>query len=110
MLLQSFDGQSLLNLIKQLVALDKHWIPKEPGYSMYLRPTLSQSVRSASLPPLLTHCTPVGTQKTIGVSPPTEALLFVICSPVGPFYSQGFKPVALYGTTEFIRAAPGGAT
>ena len=50
----------------------------------------------------------VGTQKAIGVCPPNEALLFVICSPVGPYYPQGFKPVALYGTTEYIRAAPGG--
>ena len=50
----------------------------------------------------------VGTQKAIGVGPPNEALLFVICSPVGPYYPQGFKPVALYGTTEYIRAAPGG--
>lgn len=50
----------------------------------------------------------VGTQKFIGVAPPSEALLFVICSPVGPYYPDGFKPIALYGTTEYIRAAPGG--
>jgi branched-chain amino acid aminotransferase len=44
------------------------------------------------------------------VHPPTQALLFVICSPVGPYYPAGFKPVALHGTTpdEYIRAAPGG--
>jgi branched-chain amino acid aminotransferase len=52
----------------------------------------------------------VGTQPVLGVHPPTQALLFVIASPVGPYYPQGFKPVALYGTpdTEYIRAAPGG--
>ena len=50
----------------------------------------------------------VGTQRAIGVNPPNEALLFVICSPVGPYYPDGFKPVALYGTSEYIRAAPGG--
>lgn len=46
----------------------------------------------------------------LGVHPPTEALLFVICSPVGPYYPRGFAPVSLYGTTEgeAIRAAPGG--
>ena len=32
----------------------------------------------------------------------------MICSPVGPYYPQGFKPVALYGTTEYTRASPGG--
>ncbi|KAL0575032.1 branched-chain-amino-acid transaminase bat2 [Marasmius crinis-equi] len=88
--LPNFDGDALLDLIKELVRLDKHWIPKETGHSLYIRPTL------------------IGTQKFIGVAPPTEALLFVICSPVGPYYPNGFKPIALYGTTEYIRAAPGG--
>jgi branched-chain amino acid aminotransferase len=32
----------------------------------------------------------------------------VITSPVGPYYPHGFKPVPLHGTTEYIRAAPGG--
>jgi branched-subunit amino acid aminotransferase/4-amino-4-deoxychorismate lyase len=50
----------------------------------------------------------VGTQKAIGVNPPNEALLFVICSPVGPYFPTGFKPVSLMATTEYIRAAPGG--
>ena len=50
----------------------------------------------------------VGTQNTIGISPPDSALLFVICSPVGPYYPGGFKPVGLHGTTEYVRAYPGG--
>jgi len=88
--LPTFNGDALLELIKTLIRKDKRWIPQEPGYSLYVRPTL------------------IGTQRAIGVGPPNEALLFVICSPVGPYYPQGFKPVALYGTTEYIRAAPGG--
>lgn len=54
------------------------------------------------------HYHSVGTQNTIGISPPDSALLFVICSPVGPYYPEGFKPVALHGTTEYVRAYPGG--
>ncbi|THU94860.1 branched-chain amino acid aminotransferase II [Dendrothele bispora CBS 962.96] len=88
--LPTFDGEACLELIKELIRLDRHWIPREPGHSLYVRPTL------------------IGTQKYIGVAPPSEALLFVICSPVGPYYPNGFKPIALYGTTEYIRAAPGG--
>lgn len=88
--LPTFNGDNLLEAIKELVRIDKHWIPPEPGHSLYIRPTL------------------IGNQKALGVSPPDEALLYVICSPVGPYYPQGFKPVALYGTTEFTRAAPGG--
>ncbi|KAJ7786054.1 branched chain amino acid aminotransferase [Mycena metata] len=88
--LPNFDGNALLDLIKRLIHIDRHWIPQEPGHSLYVRPTM------------------IGTQKAIGVGPPNEALLFVILSPVGPYYASGFKPIALHGTTEFVRAAPGG--
>ncbi|WVQ96260.1 branched-chain amino acid aminotransferase [Kwoniella sp. CBS 9459] len=88
--LPQFDGQQLEELIKKLVVLDAEWIPKEKGYSLYIRPTL------------------IGTQNALGVNPSSDALLFVICSPVGPYYAQGFKPVQLLATTKFVRAAPGG--
>lgn len=54
------------------------------------------------------HLFTVGTQTALGVGPPSTALLFVICSPVGPYYKGGFKPVKLLATTEFVRAYPGG--
>ncbi|KAF8273785.1 branched-chain amino acid aminotransferase II [Lactarius quietus] len=88
--LPTFDGAALLDLIKQLVRLDHHWVPQEKGYSLYIRPVM------------------IGTQNTIGLTPPESALIFVICSPVGPYYRDGFKPVALHGTTEHVRAYPGG--
>jgi branched-chain amino acid aminotransferase len=58
--------------------------------------------------PLTAGPTLIGTQEALGVGPSSDALLFVICSPVGPYYPKGFKPVQLYATTEFVRAAPGG--
>ncbi|KII93455.1 hypothetical protein PLICRDRAFT_49502 [Plicaturopsis crispa FD-325 SS-3] len=88
--LPTFNGDALVELIKELVRIDKDWIPRDPGHSLYVRPAM------------------IGTQTTIGISPPNDALLFVIASPVGPYYPKGFKPVALYGTTEYTRAAPGG--
>ncbi|KAI0271504.1 branched-chain amino acid aminotransferase II [Gloeopeniophorella convolvens] len=88
--LPTFDGAALLELVKQLVRLDRHWIPQEKGHSLYIRPVI------------------IGTQTTIGIAPPDSALLYVICSPVGPYYPDGFKPVALHGTTEHVRASPGG--
>ncbi|KAH7912565.1 aminotransferase [Hygrophoropsis aurantiaca] len=88
--LPAFNGDALIEMIKALVNIDREWIPKEPGHSLYIRPTM------------------IGTNGALGVQPPNEALLFVICSPVGPYYPRGFKPVPLYGTTEYIRAAPGG--
>ena len=65
-------------------------ISSEKGYSLYLRPTL------------------IGTQRTLGVGPPGSALLYVIASPVGPYYPTGFKAVSLEATTYAVRAWPGG--
>lgn len=50
----------------------------------------------------------IGTQKTLGVSPPGSALWFVIASPVGPYYPTGFKAISLEATDYAVRAWPGG--
>jgi len=110
---KTFNGPALLELIKELIRLDHHWIPQENGHSLYIRPVMSAFIICPDTFPVLTgpplfHCRLVGTQNTIGISPPDSALLFVICSPVGPYYPDGFKPVPLYGTTEYVRAFPGG--
>ena len=68
-----FDGAKLIELIKKLVAIDRHWIPSETGHSLYIRPTM------------------IGTQAGLGVGASTDVLLFVIASPVGPYYKTGFK-------------------
>lgn len=87
---QTFSGKELTKLIAKLVSLDSNWIPSEPGYSLYIRPTL------------------IGTQAALGVHPANDALLFVISSPVGPYYKTGFKPVALEADPSLVRAWPGG--
>lgn len=40
---QTFNAEALLELIKTLIRLDANWIPDKPGYSLYIRPTLSES-------------------------------------------------------------------
>lgn len=50
----------------------------------------------------------IGTQRTLGVGPPGSALLYVIMSPVGPYYPTGFKAVSLEATDYAVRAWPGG--
>ncbi|PWY86305.1 branched-chain-amino-acid aminotransferase [Aspergillus heteromorphus CBS 117.55] len=88
--LPSFDSDALTKLIGELVKLDSKFIPNARGYSLYLRPTM------------------IGTQKTLGVGPPGSALLFVIASPVGPYYPTGFKAISLEATDYAVRAWPGG--
>lgn len=50
----------------------------------------------------------IGTQAGLGVGASTDILLFVIMSPVGPYYKTGFKPIKLLATTTDVRAWPGG--
>ena len=50
----------------------------------------------------------IGTQTSLGVGPPTSALLYIIASPAGPYYPTGFKAVSLEATSYAVRAWPGG--
>ncbi|KAJ5963392.1 uncharacterized protein N7479_003268 [Penicillium vulpinum] len=88
--LPTVNGDELTKVIGELVKLDSRFIPDARGYSLYLRPTM------------------IGTQKTLGVGPPGSALLFVIASPVGPYYPTGFKAIDLEATDYAVRAWPGG--
>ncbi|KAI8069730.1 aminotransferase [Gongronella butleri] len=88
--LPQFEGQELIKLLGQYLKMDERWIPSERGYSLYLRPTM------------------IGTQEALGVNPPSNAKLFVIGCPVGPYYKTGFAAVKLKATTEYVRAWPRG--
>ncbi|KAL4929595.1 branched-chain amino acid aminotransferase, cytosolic [Aspergillus undulatus] len=88
--LPNFDGEELTKMIGEFVKLESRFIPDARGYSLYLRPTM------------------IGTQSTLGVGPPGSALLFVIASPVGPYYPTGFKAISLEATDYAVRAWPGG--
>ncbi|KAI1141812.1 branched-chain-amino-acid aminotransferase [Hypoxylon sp. FL0543] len=88
--LPTFQPTALIDLIAKFAKLEERFIPDMRGYSLYLRPTL------------------IGTQRTLGISAPGSALLFVIASPVGPYYPTGFKAVSLEATDYAVRAWPGG--
>lgn len=89
--LPTFDGDQLIRLIRQLVHMDRAWVPPTPGSSLYIRPTL------------------IGTTPTLGVHKPDHAKLYVITSPVGSYFSSGApgsKPrgVRLLARDDIVRA------
>ena len=88
--LPGFDRTELLACIKELLKVEDRWIPDQRGYSLYLRPTA------------------IGTQESLGVGPSNRATIFVIASPVGPYYKTGFAAVSLCATKSYVRAWPGG--
>lgn len=91
LLIQTFDPEELIKVITEYLRIEDRWVPSKRGYSLYLRPTI------------------IGTQSALGVRAPDSALLFVIASPVGPYFSTGFQAVSLLASTDYIRAWPKGS-
>lgn len=90
MCMEPFPEEYFLEAVTTLVNLEKRWIPRVPGTSLYIRPSL------------------VGLGQALGVHPATEYMFFIILSPVAAYYKEGFKPVRLYVEDQYIRAAVGG--
>jgi branched-chain amino acid aminotransferase len=85
-----FDAKLALKGLTELLKIEKDWIPKQKGASLYIRPTI------------------IATQPTVGVQTSKQYYFYIILSPAGSYYSGGFKPVAIHVESEFIRAAVGG--
>ncbi len=79
-----------LDSLHRLVEIDRQWIPQSEGASLYLRPFQ------------------FATEVFLGVRPATEYLYCVIASPVGSYFTGGVKPVSVWASQEYTRAAPGG--
>jgi len=84
------DEETFFEALKHFVLLDREWIPREPGASLYIRPTM------------------IATETALGVHPSREYLFFIIAGPVGAYYAHGFAPTKIYVSEEYVRAAPGG--
>lgn len=89
-MLPTFDGNELIKCIRKLIEIDIDWVPKSKTNTLYIRPTL------------------IGTEASVGVAKPKNALLFVINGPVGPYFPTGFKPVSLLADPKYVRAWTGG--
>jgi len=86
-----FDKTEMQECIRALVDVDRDWVPDSSKASLYIRPTM------------------IGTEPTLGVSPPTYAKAFVILCPVGPYFATGgFNPVSLHADPSVVRAFQGG--
>ena len=84
------DEEFLFNATKKLIKLEQDWIPKEFGSSLYIRPTI------------------IATDSYIGLAVSQTYKLFIILSPVGPYYAEGFNPTKIWVTKEYVRAVRGG--
>jgi len=85
-----FDEGFVFDAMKQLIALEKDWIPSAPETSLYIRPTI------------------IATDPFLGLRASYTYRFFIILSPVGAYYSEGFNPVKIWVTKNHVRAVRGG--
>jgi branched-chain amino acid aminotransferase len=90
MAMPQLPAATFLESLRQIIRIDRQWIPQSDEGSLYLRPFAYAS------------------EVFLGVRPAMEYLFLVIASPVGAYFSGGVKPVSVWVTPEYTRAAPGG--
>ncbi|TAL21183.1 MAG: branched-chain amino acid aminotransferase, partial [Frankiales bacterium] len=79
-----------LDAVDTLVETDRAWVPTADGQSLYLRPFM------------------IATEAQVGMRPALEYLFLLIAFPVTPFFSGEVKPVTVWLSDEYVRAAVGG--
>ncbi|MEI8058068.1 MAG: branched-chain amino acid aminotransferase [Actinomycetes bacterium] len=79
-----------LGAIAALIETDQAYVPMDPSNSLYLRPFM--------------FATEVG----LGVRPANKYLFMLIASPAGAYFPRGVRPVSVWLSNEFVRAAVGG--
>jgi branched-chain amino acid aminotransferase len=82
---------AFVHAIELLVSQDREWVPTKEGHSLYLRPFM------------------IATHRGLGVNKPSPSCLFaLIASPVASYFESGPRPVSVWLSREYTRAAPGG--
>jgi branched-chain amino acid aminotransferase len=73
--------------MKQLIQIEKDWIPKEEDHSLYIRPFM------------------IATDPFLGVRPSATYKFMIILGPSGPYYAA---PMKILIEPKYTRATPGG--
>lgn len=85
------DEDVLLEGLKQLVDVERDWVPEGEGQSLYIRPFV------------------FATEGILGVRPSHQYKLLIILSPSGAYYGgDTLKSTKIYVEDEYVRAVRGG--
>ncbi|MBW1697658.1 MAG: branched-chain amino acid aminotransferase [Deltaproteobacteria bacterium] len=90
MVMPEIDPDLCMKAMTELILLDRDWLPKSKGTSLYIRPTM------------------IANEPALGVKPSSQYLFFIVLSPVGAYYPEGFSPTKIYVSDKYARAAEGG--
>ena len=84
------DEAFALTALKQLLTIEKEWVPRANETSLYVRPTI------------------IATDPFLGVRASFTYRFFIILSPVGAYYPEGFNPIKILVSKDHVRAVRGG--
>jgi branched-chain amino acid aminotransferase len=84
------DEAFALKAMQELLRVDQRWVPSTHGTSLYIRPTI------------------IAMDPFLGVRASYTYRFFIIMSPVGAYYKEGFNPVKIWVTDKHVRAVRGG--
>src|SRR6266545_4165401 len=90
MCIPPLDPDLALRSLVTLVGMEREWVPKSVGHSLYVRPTI------------------IASEAFLGVRPAKSYIYFVILSPVGAYYPEGMAPVKIRVEERYVRAVDGG--
>ena len=91
MAMPELPEDAFVRAIELLVAQDRAWVPDTAEYSLYMRPFM------------------IATQVGLGINRPSRTYQFtLIASPAAAYFPSGIKPVTVWLSQEYTRAAPGG--
>ncbi len=90
MSMPEIDVDEVLIYLKALVSLDADWVPGLKGTSLYIRPSM------------------IATEATLNLKASEKYTFFILLSPVGSFYQNGFNTVPIFVCDQYTRASFGG--
>lgn len=90
MVIPNVDEAFAFKALKKLIEVEKDWVPRAEGTSLYIRPFI------------------ISTDAYLGVRPSQNYKFMIILSPVGAYYQEGINPVKIAVENEFVRAVLGG--
>jgi branched-chain amino acid aminotransferase len=90
MALPELPADDFVAAVDALVEVDHAWVPEGGEASLYLRPFMFAS------------------EVFLGVRPAQHVTFGVIASPAGSYFPRGLKPVSIWLSEDYTRAAPGG--
>lgn len=84
------EYETFISALEALIKLDKKWVPQAEGTAMYIRPFIfaSENYLAARISDRYSY--------------------YIITSPVGAYYAEGFNPVSLVTPNTYVRAVKGG--